>query len=80
MITAKILAGRLERREIWKLLSADDMRRIYQSKRKPTTPEELKEALTNEDLGVEVSPEEAEAIRDYVYLKVDSSRCDKVYS
>ncbi len=32
-----------------KLLSADDMREFYQSK-KPTTPEELKEALTIKDL------------------------------
>lgn len=51
-----------------KLLSADDMREFI-NQRKPTTPEELKEVLTIKDLGVEVSPEEAEAIRDYVYLK-----------
>lgn len=51
-----------------KLLSADDLREFI-NQRKPTTPEELKEALTIKDLGVEVSPEEAETIREYVYLK-----------
>ncbi len=48
-----------------KLLSADDKERIYQSK-KTNNLEELKEALTIKDLGVEASPEEAEVIRDYV--------------
>ncbi len=52
-----------------KLLSADN--EIYQS-RKPTTQKQ-KEALTIKDLGVEVSPEGSEAIRDYVYLKSGSS-------
>ena len=51
-----------------KLLSADDLREFI-NQRKPTTPEELKEALTIKDLGVEVSSEEAETIREYVYLK-----------
>lgn len=51
-----------------KLLSSDDLREFI-NQRKPTTPEELKEALTIKDLGVEVSPEEAETIREYVYLK-----------
>ncbi len=50
-------------------LSADDMREFI-NQRKPTTPEELKkEALTIKDLEQEFPPEEAEAIRDYVYLK-----------
>ncbi len=43
------------------------MRRIYPIKENQL--QKIKEALTIKDLGVEVSPEGSEAIRDYVYLK-----------
>lgn len=74
MINAKISAIKIlqnyhfRKKGKMKLLSADDLREFI-NQRKPTTPEELKEALTIKDLGVEISPEEAETIREYVYLK-----------
>ncbi len=76
MITAKILwiAVFRKQRNYEIIISFDDKERIYQSK-KPTTPEELKEALTIKDLGSRSFSRGAEAIRDYVYLKSpDSSR------
>ncbi len=60
-----------------KLLSADDMREVHQSK-KTNNSRKIKEALTIKNLGVEVSQRKQEAIRDYVlFKKSDSSRCDK---
>ncbi len=60
-----------------KLLSADDAREfINQRNQQPLRG--IKEALTIKDLGVEVSPEEAEAIEIIAYLKKSGqSRCDK---
>ncbi len=52
--------------EIWNYYQL--MMREFINQRKPTTPEELKSLLTIKDLGVEVSPEEAEAIRDYKFI------------
>lgn len=59
-----------------KLLSADDLREFI-NQRKPTTPEELKEALTIKDLGVEVSPEQAQVIREYVEEGIKDMKKDK---
>ncbi len=58
-----------------KLLSADDMRIYHQ---KPTTPEELKEALNCQRFRV-FSRGSRSTPRLCLFKKSDSSRCDKNY-